>query len=104
MQASQRLPAGTASFRGSQPASIGCRRTVVCRRPVVVKAAVPAQPASIPVKTVDGGEAGSVELALKVAPEETARGLVHRYLVYVQQNARAVRLTAPVGQLAVGCD
>jgi len=56
---------------------------------VVVKAAVPAQPANLPVKTVDGAEAGSVELALKVAPEETARGLVHRYLVYVQQNARA---------------
>jgi large subunit ribosomal protein L4 len=58
---------------------------------VVVRAAVAAKPAKVPVKSADGAAAGEIELALGVAPPETAKGLVHRYLVYVQQNARQVR-------------
>ena len=46
---------------------------------------------SLPVKSIDGSDKGTEELTLKVA-EESARGLVHRYLVMVQQNARRVRI------------
>jgi len=59
---------------------------------VTVRAAVAAQPVKVTVKSADGAVAGSEELALGVAPPTTAKGLVHRYLVYVQQNARQVRL------------
>lgn len=58
------------------------------RRTLVVRAAVVAKPVQVVVKTVDGANAGSEELALNVAPSTTAKGLVHRYLVYAQQNAR----------------
>lgn len=44
---------------------------------------------ALPVKSIDGSDKGTEELTLKVA-EDTARGLVHRYLVMVQQNARRV--------------
>lgn len=54
---------------------------------VVAMSAV-AKPAQLPLKTLAGAEIGSETLALKVATD-TAKGLVHRYLVYVQQNARA---------------
>lgn len=59
-------------------------------RTVVVRAAVAAAPVQVPIKFVDGVSAGSEELSLGVAPANTAKGLVHRYLVYVQQNARRV--------------
>jgi hypothetical protein len=58
---------------------------------VVVRAAIAASPVSVPVKSIGGGDAGEETLALNVAPAGTAKGLVHRYLVYVQQNARRVR-------------
>jgi hypothetical protein len=75
---------GAAAFGSSRPA---------VRRTVSVQAAVTAAPVSVPVKqAADGASAGSEELALKVAKPATAKGLVHRYLVYVQQNARRVRL------------
>lgn len=75
---------GAAAFGSSRPA---------VRRTVFVQAAVTAAPVSVPVKqAADGASAGSEELALKVAKPATAKGLVHRYLVYVQQNARRVRL------------
>lgn len=47
-----------------------------------------AAPASLEVKSLSGSAVGSEQLSLKVA-EESARGLVHRYLVTVRQNARA---------------
>lgn len=59
-------------------------------KPVQVRAAAgsaAAKPVQIVVKSVDGAETGSKELSLKVAGE-SAKGLVHRYLVMVQQNAR----------------
>ena len=60
---------------------------------VAVRASGVAAPVSLPKKSVTGAELGSEQLALKVA-EDTAKGLVHRYLVYVQQNARRVRIEA----------
>lgn len=53
-----------------------------------VRAAVTAAPASLPVKSADGADAGTEQLALKVARPETAKGLVHRYVVYTLQNKR----------------
>eukprot|EP00232_Nephroselmis_pyriformis_P031136 CAMPEP_0182864260 /NCGR_PEP_ID=MMETSP0034_2-20130328/7077_1 /TAXON_ID=156128 /ORGANISM="Nephroselmis pyriformis, Strain CCMP717" /LENGTH=273 /DNA_ID=CAMNT_0024996513 /DNA_START=22 /DNA_END=843 /DNA_ORIENTATION=- len=47
-----------------------------------------AEPAKLSVKDTKGGDAGSETLALKVAGD-TARSLVHRYLVLVRQNARS---------------
>lgn len=55
-----------------------------------VKAAVAAAPASLTVKSADGADVGTEQLALKVARPETAKGLVHRYVVYVMQNKRRV--------------
>lgn len=50
------------------------------------------QTLSVPVKSASSGAAaGTAELSLKVAGEDTAKGLVHRYLVYILQNARRVR-------------
>lgn len=52
-----------------------------------MRASAVAAPASLPVKSIEGADLGSEQLALKVAGD-TAKGLVHRYIVYVQQNAR----------------
>lgn len=48
------------------------------------------KPATLPVKGADGSDKGTTTVELKVA-EETAKGLVHRYVVFVRQNARRVR-------------
>ena len=62
------------------------------RAPLRVMAqSAPAPSASVPVKSLDGAGAGAVSMSLKVAGE-SAKGLVHRYLVYVMQNARRVRV------------
>jgi large subunit ribosomal protein L4 len=42
----------------------------------------------LPVKSADGADVGTEQLALKVARPETAKGLVHRYVVYTLQNKR----------------
>jgi hypothetical protein len=84
MQAMQRLSARTAPFRGAA-ASAPVRARTVC-----VKAAVTAAPASLPVKSADGADVGTEQLALKVARPETAKGLVHRYVVFTLQNRRRV--------------
>ena len=75
----------TKAFSSARPVASASRA-----RTVAVRAAVAAAPVQVPVKAVDGASAGSEELALGVAPANTAKGLVHRYLVYVQQNARRV--------------
>lgn len=64
---------------------LGAQRQQLC-----VRAATVAAPAELPVRTLEGGEAGSASLSLRVA-EESAKGLVHRYLVYVQASQRRVR-------------
>ncbi|KAI8463072.1 MAG: plastid ribosomal protein L4 [Monoraphidium minutum] len=74
----------TRAFSAARPVASSSSRT----RTVAVRAAVAAAPVQVPVKTMDGASAGSEELALGVAPASSAKGLVHRYLVYVQQNAR----------------
>ena len=68
--------------RVSRPAVSSRTTTVSCRASTVKSVA-------LPVKSIDGSDKGTEELTLKVA-EDTARGLVHRYLVMVQQNARRV--------------
>lgn len=65
-------------------------RLAVQRKSLSVKASVVAQPANVDVKTFDGSSSGSQDLSLRVAGRGTAKGLVHRYLVTVRQNARAV--------------
>ena len=59
-----------------------------------------AAPAELTVKSFDGESAGTEQLALKVADRSTANGLVHRYLITVRQNNRAVRLHSPSRQMA----
>lgn len=82
MQAAQRLSARTAPFRGAAASA------PVRARTVTVKASVAAQPASLTVKSADGADVGTEQLALKVARTETAKGLVHRYVVFTLQNRR----------------
>ena len=50
-----------------------------------------AAPAELTVKSFDGESAGTEQLALRIADRSTANGLVHRYLITVRQNNRAVR-------------
>lgn len=62
------------------------------RQQLTVRASQLAEPASLPVKKLSGADAGTASIALRVADEDTAKGLVHRYLVMVRQNARQVRM------------
>lgn len=41
----------------------------------------------------DGAKAGDADLTLRVARAEVAKGLVHKYVVMVRQNARRVSAT-----------
>lgn len=76
-----------ASFK---PAVAGkaMRPCAAARSPAMACRASAVKP--VPVKTASGAEE---QLSLKVA-EESARGLVHRYMVMVQQNARRVSSTS----------
>ncbi|KAI7845278.1 hypothetical protein COHA_001121 [Chlorella ohadii] len=58
------------------------------RPALVVRASKVAEPAALPVKTLSGSDAGEASIALRVAEEDTATGLVHRYLTTVMRNAR----------------
>jgi hypothetical protein len=60
------------------------------RAALVCRASSSVQSVALPLKGLDGSERES-ELKVKVASPASARGLVHRYLVMVQQNARRVR-------------
>lgn len=60
------------------------------RHHLAARASVMAEPATVDVKNLDGSSAGSAALCLRVADNETSKGLVHRYLVMVRQNARRV--------------
>lgn len=87
------------SFKGLRvaacpKASISARTANVGRQQLAVKASVVAEPATLEVKTIDGGAAGSASLALKIADPATGKGLVHRYVVMVRQNARQVSVHA----------
>ena len=56
----------------------------------MTNATIEAKPVRLEVKSFEGETSGSQNLALRVAADNTAKGLVHRYLVTVRQNARAV--------------
>lgn len=64
-------------------------------RLVAARASQIAPAVAIPVKTPDGGDKSSMDLALKVADPRTAKGVVHRYLITVRQNMRAVSFQRP---------
>jgi large subunit ribosomal protein L4 len=66
---------------------------------MTVHASSVAAPVAVPYKAVDGTDKGSQQLALKVADADTAKAVVHRYMVLVQQNARRVRLRGCYGPL-----
>lgn len=84
MQAQLRPCRGVAAFSSAGvKAPVGRRSLHVCNSAV-------AKPVTLPVKGADGSDKGSKSLALRVA-EASATGLVHRYLVLVQQNERKVR-------------
>lgn len=87
-----RRACGVAPF-GSRPVVAPRRAVVNSRQPLQIAASAVAQPATLPYKAVDGADKGKQSMALKVAGE-TGKGLVHRYLVMVQQNARRVRHAA----------
>lgn len=91
----QRLQARpTAAVGGGSSSSrpvVAAAAPIARQRAVVVRATVEAKPVSLPVKSADGADAGTEQLALKIARPETAKGLVHRYVVYVLQNKRRVR-------------
>jgi len=63
-----------------------------CSAVAPLAAAVAAPPASLDVKSFkDGSSAGApATLSLAVAEEDTAGAVVHRYVVMLRQNARAV--------------
>eukprot|EP00873_Tetraselmis_striata_P008357 jgi/Tetstr1/428621/TSEL_018610.t1 len=63
-------------------------RPAAGRRALQVSASVVAEPVSLTVKGLDGSSKGSENLALKVVEDDKAKGLVHRYIVTVRQNAR----------------
>ena len=59
---------------------------------VVVRASAPAAPAQLATAAFNGTAAPSVApLSLQVAEADTANAVVHRYVVLLNQNARAVR-------------
>jgi len=76
MQASFRSATRGQAFR---PA-VASRKSLICHASTL-------RSVSVPVKSADGAEKGTQDLTVKVA-EDSARGLVHRYMVMVQQNAR----------------
>jgi len=60
-----------------------------CR--AITKASRQAEPAELTAKTFGAQDAGSEKLSLWVADPTASRGLVHRHVVLIQQNARQVR-------------
>jgi hypothetical protein len=61
-----------------------------CPRAVTARATRVAEPASIPVKSLDGADSGTASIALKVADPGTARHVVHRSLLTALASRRQV--------------
>ena len=62
--------------------------TCLCRfRP---QAAQKAAPVDLQVKSLEGSDGGTGQLSLRVAEPTKSKGLVHRHVVLIQQNARQV--------------
>jgi hypothetical protein len=85
-------------FRANAPAprplaaSARPAKAVSQRQQLSVRASTVAAPAKLDVKALDGQTIGSETLSLRVAEADKAKGLVHRYVVMVQRNARSVRV------------
>lgn len=78
-------------LQASQPLRLQQRRPIAQRsQPRLISAESTRGTATLPVRDTQGEDVGSVELSLKVAGGDTAKGLVHRYLVMARQNARSV--------------
>ena len=58
--------------------------------------AVTPRAAAIDAVTFDGSKTDGATLELKTARAEVARGLVHKYVVMVRQNARRVSATTTI--------
>ena len=68
-----------------------------CRRCLRVQAmSTLAEKVQLPVLRFDGEVEGTADLALKVADPAKSNGLVHKYIVLIRQNARAVRFHASI--------
>ncbi len=67
------------AFRPSQQLGAASKQLqTAARRQLLVQASVQAAPATLPVRKMDGADAGSASISLKVAEPDTANGLVHR--------------------------
>lgn len=75
-----------APLRGPLRASTGLRRGAKC----TVKMSMVAPPVEYDIIKVDGSSGGTETLSLKVAEQDKAKGLVHRYLVKVRRDMRQV--------------
>jgi large subunit ribosomal protein L4 len=78
---------GTTAITSPRPIA-GKRGANARVAPVVPRAA------AIDAVTFDGAKSSAATLELKTARAEVARGLVHKYVVMVRQNARRVRARA----------
>lgn len=74
----------------ARPTAPRAQKAVVC-------AVSATKSASLPLRDVFGADKGTSELELRVASNNTAKGLVHRYLVMARQNGRAVSCLAILG-------
>lgn len=73
--------------------AITCKdRPSFVKRPTTspIRMSLIAPPVSLDVKAFEGNVVGSETLSLKVAEPDKAKGLVHRYLVKVRRDMRAV--------------
>lgn len=57
-------------------------------------AAQKAAPVDLQVKSIEGSDGGTGQLSLRVADPTKSKGLVHRHVVLIQQNARQVKPTS----------
>jgi hypothetical protein len=79
------------------PLRVAQRRNIAQK----VRASTVAEPATLDVKSIKGQTVGTESLSLKVADSNVARGLLHRYIVLIRQNAREVIPGLPLMLTAV---
>lgn len=80
------------SFRSAQQVRVAglkpvAKKNVCARGQLSIRASAVAAPVELAVKTFEGEDKGTANLALKTG-EENANGIVHKYLVITQINAR----------------
>ena len=64
--------------------------TSICLNRFTIQAAQKASPVDLQVKSIEGSDGGTGQLSLRVADPTKSKGLVHRHVVLIQQNARQV--------------